>query len=166
MTSGDTAVTLGKLPVGLVGGCPSQYRIVVRETQSGAVRTIEWPPPLAGRSARFLERVLGLDRGELLETVGAANLFDHKVERWRAREARVRARFLEENALPYLPWGRVVLLGRRVQRAFGVSTLEPFGVWSGSKLFAPHPSGLNRWWNDRGNRADFARFWREEVERC
>lgn len=64
----------------------------------------------------------------------------------------------------------VVLLGRRVQRAFGLELNEESVYRSsffapveaaGLKLVAvPHPSGTSRWWNDQNNRLCAERFWR------
>lgn len=55
---------------------------------------------------------------------------------------------------------RVVLLGANVSRAFGVSfrklsevvlSWHPVGEGLAAAV-VPHPSGLNRWWNDPDNR--------------
>lgn len=89
-----------------------------------------------------LARILGLSRGEYLRTFDRCNLC--AVE-WRLPEARERARQLvAENRV-------MVLLGAKVARAFG-GEYEPFtrsGV--GSAVYVlPHPSGLNRAWNEPG----------------
>jgi hypothetical protein len=68
----------------------------------------------------------------------------------------------------------VLLLGRRVAHAFGVSGIgyfEPAAVWSKvgpeavqrPAVVVPHPSGRSRWWNSRANR-DAARAWFKKVE--
>lgn len=59
------------------------------------------------------------------------------------------------NLIPILRGRRVVALGRRVSRAIDASD-GPIGEWSvrpGGYVgcYLPHPSGLNRWWNDPGN---------------
>ena len=44
----------------------------------------------------------------------------------------------------------IVLCGRRVAKAFSVE--GDFLDRVGRYLLCPHPSGLNHWWNDEGNR--------------
>lgn len=64
---------------------------------------------------------------------------------------------------------RVVLVGRRVARAFGIDDDREWFKWFYLKtgdvmLFAtmPHPSGLNRWWNEPGN-LDSAKLFAQEL---
>lgn len=50
----------------------------------------------------------------------------------------------------------IVLLGRRVERAFACAGTPYFDVLTSEggyykMLTAPHPSGMNRWWNDPEN---------------
>ena len=48
-----------------------------------------------------------------------------------------------------LDTGKVFLLGRRVQEAFGIDRGVPYGTLiDGRFLCLPHPSGLCRVWND------------------
>lgn len=51
--------------------------------------------------------------------------------------------------------GLVLVLGRGAARAMGLrAPLLAWSVWRDlPALVFPHPSGLNRWWNDRRNRA-------------
>jgi hypothetical protein len=48
-----------------------------------------------------------------------------------------------------------VLLGRRVAAAFGLAS-APYLEWTEARgrtwVVMPHPSGVNRWWNDEENR--------------
>jgi hypothetical protein len=49
----------------------------------------------------------------------------------------------------------VVLIGKKVARAFSVEKTAPFEwiVVSGATMsWAPNPSGMNHWWNDQANR--------------
>jgi len=50
----------------------------------------------------------------------------------------------------------LVLLGRRVSRAFGLSGTAPILEWieheGRAVMVFPHPSGINQWWNDPSNR--------------
>ena len=57
----------------------------------------------------------------------------------------------------------IVLTGRRVPRAFGMT--GGFLTAEGKYAFVPHPSGLNHWWNDHGNRARARDFFGGLVER-
>lgn len=78
--------------------------------------------------------------------------------------------------LPELPGTRVLMMGQAVAKCFGFVCCQPL-VWYdgdyGGDSFAfavvPHPSGRNRWYNDRTNREAARRFLRglgEEVEQC
>lgn len=61
----------------------------------------------------------------------------------------------------------VVLGGRRVASAFGLATLDyfkPVRLFGVEFILAPHPSGVNRWWNNPGNRTR-ARIWIESLGR-
>lgn len=64
--------------------------------------------------------------------------------------------------------GRTVLLaGKRVAEAFGVVT--DYLTWHDHPegfraVVIPHPSGVNRWWNDPENRRRFLRFARAVLE--
>ncbi len=52
------------------------------------------------------------------------------------------------------PDDEVLMLGRREARAFGMEILGP-GQSYGGFTAVPHPSGLNRWWNDPANLETF-----------
>lgn len=62
----------------------------------------------------------------------------------------------------------VFMCGRRVQRAFGVRTSEDVDVvWAEPVLIAvPHPSGLNRFWNDTARVLDAECLVREALRSC
>jgi hypothetical protein len=71
--------------------------------------------------------------------------------------------------LPALQGRRAVLLGGRVAAAFGLPR-APLLVWQplagGEVAVAPHPSGINRWWNDPRNVRRAKRFWRRHAQRA
>ena len=95
-------------------------------------------------SARRMEQLIG-------RRVTWYNLFEVEPERWSAMRARAAASGL----LAELTHDHTVLmLGRRVCAAFGHQKL-PWLHGSLSKhallVAVPHPSGLNRWWNDPAN---------------
>ena len=75
-------------------------------------------------------------------------------------EARPRARKLR---LAFPAFELVVLLGRRVQRAFGYDHAEFFDSKRDGETWgavAPHPSKVSRWWNDPINVKRAGVFWR------
>jgi hypothetical protein len=60
----------------------------------------------------------------------------------------------------------VVLCGREVAEAFGLAQLWPLGAATrGGCCFIvmPHPSSVNRFWNDTARRRDAARMLREAA---
>lgn len=122
--------------------------------------------PLDGPSGRRLERLAGLPPGALPARAEVVNL----LRRWPGRssgngdafpaaEAGAAARRL----LRRLRGRTVVLLGLGVARAF--SARAEWFAWQrlpGGVLaaVAPHPSGVNHWWNDAGNVRRAARFFK------
>lgn len=134
-------------------------------------RTSVGRPAFDGSSGDRLARHAGLcDRDELrhafalfnlLSTYpGAAGKGDGFVACGRARRAVQRLR----SRLRRRP---VVLCGRHVARAFRADHLD-WLEWArvdGLRVAVlPHPSGVNMWWNDPGNRAD-ARTFLDELPR-
>jgi uracil-DNA glycosylase len=91
--------------------------------------------------------------------VDATNLLEEYPGRhWPLNEAKVHARFVlfEDDSIWRRP--RVILVGRNVADAFGA--LQSWGWFEWFRFrgdreteFAlmPHPSGLNRWWNETEN---------------
>jgi len=127
-------------------------------------------PPLSGKSGQRLEALAGLAHGELGSCFALTNLlgrypgrgtggdrFPHGMAARAARKLR-----------GYLAGRRAILLGSGVARAFQVPA-RPFFEWRQSNgltfMVVPHPSGLNRWWNDPANLALAERALRG-VARC
>jgi hypothetical protein len=109
------------------------------------------PPASAG--GRMQRLVCALERHAYLE-LGRVNLC---VGKWSRPKARAQATLLRETA-PYETW---VLLGRKVAESFftdGAPMPFNWGVlrypWDSTRgakfLCLPHPSGLNRVWNEVG----------------
>lgn len=74
------------------------------------------------------------------------------------------------NALrPLLVGRRVILVGRNVADAFGLSTI-PFYAWCTERganfVVVPHPSGRNRMFNTPEAREEARVFWDAFKERC
>lgn len=120
----------------------------------------EGRPAFDGRSGRFLASLLGLPLPELFRRLEATNLIGRfpgkavrpgKGDLFPTEEAKEAAAKLDVT-------GREVLLaGKKVAAAFGlkkVGWFEPTKLGKGerSAKVIPHPSGVNRWWNDEKNR--------------
>jgi len=129
------------------------------------------------RSGRRLAELLGVE--EVADRFLALNL----VDRWPGRTAHgsaFPAGLARKNAVEIfgsLPVDvDLVLVGRRVARAFGVSNAylrwtqvsqrqtadgrTTSEVLHRRAVVIPHPSGVNRWWNDPKNEARARRFLR------
>ena len=120
--------------------------------------------PLSGNSGRRLAALSGLTTAEFLDRFERRNLLDAwpgKAGKGDKFAGAGEARALAESLRAGLATRRVVLLGTGVARAFGFPG-EPFLFgehWEGSFAMVPHPSGTNRWWNDRERVAQAQRFW-------
>lgn len=130
------------------------------------------PRPLEGRIGRRLAACAGISFDEYLERFERVNLLDvrqdtkekgFEFDRWTATK-----RALE--IIPTLKGPRnVVLLGKRVADCFGVvkDWFEPhylvgnFDAYAYPILYVvPHPSGVNRWWNDPAHLEQMRTFMR------
>lgn len=125
--------------------------------------------PLTSTTARVLTEVLGRPVSEVFATV---NLLESPGDEESLEKIRERAPLLRE----LLAGRQVVALGRLAARALTSRPAIDWMVWSrldlevaasgkqipGIRMTAvaalPHPSGLNRWWNDRRNREAARRF--------
>lgn len=127
------------------------------------------PLPLARGELAALAGVIPHKFDELFECVNVLDRWPGKQGKGSAfplPEARARAIIMVEK----LKERKVILLGRRVEMAFGLNlpwlTLTPwiFIDRLGEPVTCevatcPHPSGVNRWWNDASNRRAAATFW-------
>lgn len=124
---------------------------------SGDPRHALFPHPVGCAGQRFAERIAGWGTSGQL----AAWRTNLCVGRWSDQEARARAYQILRDESP--PWRVVVLLGRKVARAFRsveyrvcdeapfssvVVTTPPFNLLT--LVYLPHPSGRCRAWNDPG----------------
>ena len=117
------------------------------------------PEPLSpdNMSGRRLADLAGLTRDEFIERFDRVNLLPGDVD----TQAAV------ANLMPILRGRRVVTLGREVSMALGVRGDLSWGVGAGFiGAHLPHPSGLNRWWNDRSNVEVAGRFMRDLLRPC
>lgn len=126
----------------IIGEAPSKNEVTER--------------PIEGRVGRRLAACAGLSFGDFLyhfervnllherqETIGKGFTFDTVAARIEAD--RLRSTFVPDQV--------VLLLGGRVAEAFGIHD-EYFTKHILNKAHAylvPHPSGVNRWWNEAAN---------------
>lgn len=115
-----------------------------------------YPRPRGAAGDRLCRLVLGLHERTYMQ-LHRANLC---TERWTIKSARERAKKLLLDG-PSRPWKLVVALGAKVAGAFWDACFDDydyspirfetvdFGLhYPGEVLYLPHPSGLNRDWND------------------
>jgi len=131
-------------------------------------RRTEGHPPLSGSSGRRLSETLG---SPLEESFELRNLLEHwpgsggRGSRFDRPAAVLAAISLVTTEHPE----RVVCLGYRAAGAFLLSRTDVEALGWRSLTVAghafelavvPHPSGVNRWWNEEGNRLAAAEFLR------
>jgi len=130
--------------------------------------------PLEGRVGRRLAELAGLSYAAYLEHFDRVNLLHVRQDtkekgfEFDLAAAREEAKRLRQSGV--LRDRPVVLLGHRVADAFGVRlTMKYFhGCPSGQGgmlWLMPHPSGLNRWYNDPDNVKEASGFLRGLVMR-
>lgn len=130
-------------------------------------RETEGKPPFTGKCGKFLaEDLMGLSQEQMLRDHDFLNVFDHWPgkgiggDKFPMAEAKIRAKKM----LDQLKDRTVVLLGANVARAFGAIRFKYLGVYelrhpdrpseviSRALTVVPHPSGVNRHWNNPKNR--------------
>ena len=143
--------------VGLVGPAPS--------------RRGDPSKPLAGPNGQRIARLAGISHDELIAFRRRHLNTHYRGKRGKGHEFD-HARGNVNAADILLDWRveRIVLLGKNVARCFGIRDL-PFlaeiRIYGRRFLLCPHPSGTNRWWNERRNerraRQILQRFLRGET---
>jgi hypothetical protein len=126
---------------------------------------------MTGRSGARLAALADVAHDTLLSRATCVNLLrswpgtnrTKKGDLWPAQLARVAAL----TCIVGVAGARVILLGQNVARAFRVGrrpilTWFPFG--HGHAAIVPHPSGINRWYNDPSNVRRAERFMRRTME--
>jgi hypothetical protein len=142
--------------IGLVGQAPSRR---------GDPRK-----PLAGPNGQKMARLAGMSYDELI-ACRRKHLNTHSSGK-RGKDAFDHAKGNVNAADVLMDWRveRIVLLGKNVARCFGlrdVPFLAEIHIYGRRFLICPHPSGTNRWWNERRNerraRQILQRFLRGET---
>ena len=111
--------------------------------------------PLAGPNGQKIARLAGMSYDELI-ACRRKHLNTHYSGKRRKGDAFDHAKGRVKAADILLDWRveRIVLLGKNVARCFGFRDL-PFlaeiSIYGRRFLIFPHPSGTNRWWNERRN---------------
>ncbi len=112
-----------------------------------------------GGAAGRIERLCG-------ERITWYNIFDYE-PKWTADTKDEALRRVLTWLLEEKPSATILALGRHVQEAFDVSDAEPLerfsilGNWT--MIAVPHPSGLNRWWNEPRNVLEATRVLRKAA---
>lgn len=142
-------------------------------------RETDGKPPFVGKCGAFLAGLMGLSQDEMLSQHEFINL----LPRWPGKGVNgdlfpiIQARAAAKKLLPSLFGRRVILLGSNVARAFGATSFQyyagPYEVHDledSNKItipwlvVIPHPSGVNRHWNNPTSR-DVARKFFVEILR-
>lgn len=121
------------------------------------------PLPPCSRVGRKLANLANLSEERYARAFDRVNVFDRPMQGWDAREAQDRARRI----IDLVRHRRVVLLGRRVARAFRISAewFEEVRCWNTEWYVMPHPSGRNLWYNDPRNTKEAREFLSDLVTR-
>lgn len=132
-------------------------------------RLSEADEPLSGRSGKRLAELCGVPFPDFLSAFERLNLH----ERWPGKagkgDAFDRAEAGRRAFVIHHSVGRrrMIFLGWNVARAFGFTGRAPLLTWIPNEpqtvAISPHPSGVNRWWNDPANLERARRFWREAA---
>lgn len=137
-------------------------------------RETDGKPPFTGKCGRFLAELMGLTQEEMLRTHEFMNVLDHwpgasfKGDKFPVPEARIAAK----KKLEQLRGRTVVLLGHNVARAFDCKSFRYFEWYEIRNpenfsevvvplmTIVPHPSGVNRYYNDPTKRLIVSKFLR------
>ena len=133
-----------------------------------------WKPsdvPLLGRIGKRLAILMGTNEYNYRWHTRRENLLQRwpgpargNGSAWNAKLAARAAARMERKGILGMPDSIVILLGRRVARAFRFHESPWFKEWPQANgatiVVAPHPSGASRWWNDPRNWNEACRFWR------
>lgn len=123
--------------------------------------------PFDGPAGIRISSLMEVSLQEFLDAFDRRNLYSTHMrdEMWNKHDARIIAQSNESLALK-----TVILLGRKVQKAFFPDEAISFFEWidhkGGKWVIAPHPSGRNRYWNDAESVNAAAEFWADVGRRA
>jgi len=126
--------------------------------------------PIEGRIGARLAEWCGLPFDEFLTTFQRINLLEvQPQDSGKGTDFNVRAAGKVARAMQYLfePGQVVIVLGKRAGAAFGFTNIEYFqkATLNGAAVYVvPHPSGVNRWFNEPENELTMIRFMRGIVK--
>ena len=106
-----------------------------------------FPYPKNGSGGRLCYKILGMSRLQYMSTFDRVNLCTGK---WDRKKAAEKALEIIGETGPRI----IVMLGAKVTRAFMYKYYVPFiyhQKYGKTMVTLPHPSGLNRIWNDEKN---------------
>ena len=147
----------------------SSRLVIVGEAPAGVGR--EALPALEGLVGRRLAKRMGLTDDQFREMVVRKNIFETPDEgkHWNAQTAYLRAMKL----MSVMPRNaNVVVLGKKAATAFKIVNLPQYAWHSAVRILSgdalrlahiPHPSGLNRRYNDPAELERASRFLREAL---
>lgn len=128
--------------------------------------------PLEGALGRRIASLAGLSFESYLRSYQRTNVLDYwpgagvRGARFPISEAWIASLAIEVRVRRQ--YRTVVLLGKRVRRAFGLEYLDYFEKYKYGRatiVVIPHPSGINRWFNSEENRRYFGNFMRALARR-
>ena len=125
--------------------------------------------PLEGRIGHRMAEWMGITYEQYLDFFVRVNLLPQRIEYsgkgtdFNVKLARRSAKQIEETFTP----GRIVVIcGKRAASAFGIvktDYFEWFALNHAKAVIVPHPSGVNRWFNDPSNEMKMMAFCRVLV---
>lgn len=144
-------------------------RVVVGQ---GPSQTTQNDPPFTGPSAKRLASLMGATLDEFLGVFYPVNVCDSwqgKADNGKGDAFKVKAgSALDKMLEASKPGGLVLVCGLATARAIGMKKPQLFRVtdWEDRRVAViPHPSGVNRFWNDDENvaqaRAFLSGLWKE-----
>jgi uracil-DNA glycosylase len=131
------------------------------------------PRPISGRIGRRLAACAGMTLERFLASFDRVNLLEVRQDtKEKGFEFDVKAALASARMLRDMMFFKhrpaILLLGTRVARAFEVKAnyFDEFTLCDAKAYMLPHPSGINRWWNDPDNDRKMHEFMQWLVVEC
>lgn len=126
--------------------------------------------PIEGRVDARLAACSGLQLTEFLQLFDRINLLQEQPQdapKGMAFNVKAAGRVARELERTFTPGMTVVLLGKRVGAAFGMTKTDYFDWFAlnhAKAVIVPHPSGASRWWNALDNELQMIKFMHKLVK--